>query len=102
MSKHKNPLWFYTRQEVEFFGKPFYTGHRWIGFEDNKFRILLTRSRCKHFGFPVGENEEATAYRYTIEGTAERKYVPIYDRTKYDIPLNKLYYKEVYPKKVNF
>lgn len=101
MKREKNPLWFFSRAEVEFFEKPFYTGHRWIGFNDDNMRVLLTRSRCKELGYPVHENEEATAYRYTINGSADRKYVPVYDRTNCDLPLEKLYSKEVYPKKSN-
>lgn len=94
----KNPLWFYTREEVEFFGKPFFTGHRWIGnFNDKDNRkILLTRSRCNHLGYPVGDTEEAAGYRYTINGTGDRKYVPVYDRTASRIPVDALYPKEVY------
>lgn len=94
----KNPLSFFTREEVEFFGKPFFTGYRWINpFIDNDKKVLLTRSRCAYFGYPVNDDEEPCAYRYTQNGPAERKYVPLYDRTNFDIPVAELYYKEIYP-----
>lgn len=97
MKRNKNPLNFFTRAEVDFFEKPMFTGQRWIGFKENDYsKVLLTRSRCAALGYPVGDTEEATAYRYVVKGPGERKYVPVYDRTSYNIAIDKLYEKEIY------
>lgn len=93
----KNPLAFFTRAEIEFFERPFFTGSRWIGFDDEKERVLLTRSRCKQLGFPVQNSEEPIAYRYAVDGPADRKYVQVFDRTGCNIDRSKLYPKEIYP-----
>lgn len=86
---------FVTRNHVEATGKPFFTGHRWIGGFPSS-RILLSRNRCYEFGFPVRKGEEPAAYRYTVNGPDKQKYVPLYDRT--DAPINPefLYPKEMY------
>lgn len=58
---------FYTRTEIDLFKKPFFTGKRWIGFDEEELtKILLTQSRCAVLGFPVGDNEQPAAYRYTV------------------------------------
>ncbi|MGC4379387.1 hypothetical protein WD019_21120 [Fictibacillus sp. Mic-4] len=95
--KNINPLNFHTREEVEFFGKPFFTGHRWFGLEDEKKRIFLTKTRAAKLGFPIAETEEPAAYRYTSNGPAKLKYVPVYDRTNCDISEKELFPNEIYP-----
>lgn len=91
-----NPLNFYTRAEVEFFGKPFFTGKRWLNVNHETYTVLLTRSRCRHFGYPVEEDEVAAAYRYAVHGPADRKYVPVFDRSRHELPMEKVYENEVF------
>lgn len=70
---------YYSRQEVEATSCPFWTGSRWIGdFPD--ICVLLTKTRCKHFGFPVADDEQPVAFRYTTNGPGTHKYTPVYDR----------------------
>lgn len=89
--------YFKTRREVEQTGKPFFTGHRWIGFQDNRRRILLSRTRCRQFGRPVQANEHPVAYRYSVHGQAKQKYIPLFDRTHEKLEIDQLYRKEIYP-----
>lgn len=88
---------FYTREEVEATGKPFFTGHRWIGLDGHQKRILLTRTRCQKLNRPVGNGENPAAFRYSIHAPANEKYIPLYDRTKEKISEEELFPREIYP-----
>jgi hypothetical protein len=55
MLELKNKSYF-TRDEVEQTGLPFYTGHRWFGTVQH-FCILMTKSRCKELDVPVVDDE---------------------------------------------
>lgn len=71
---------YYSRLEVDSWGLPFWTGSRWIG-EFSDMCVLLTKSRCKHFGFSIEDGEQPVAFRYTTNGPGTYKYTPVYDRT---------------------
>lgn len=84
-----NEKGWYTKEEVQETGLPYYIGSskRWTH-EPYPFAVLLTKSRCKELGMPIlsNGNEKPSAFRYaagagTGTGDSKHRFFPLYDRT---------------------
>lgn len=83
-----NEKGWYTKEEVLATGLPYYIprSDKWTH-EPYPYAVLLTRSRCKHFGIPaLRTGEKPSAFRFsaaagTGTGDTQHRYIPLYDRT---------------------
>lgn len=82
--------WF-TKEEAVKTGLPYFipSSRRWTS-RPYEFAVLLSKSRCEHFGKAIADGEDPVAFRYNssagIGGSRDEKsfrYVPLYDRTQF-------------------
>ena len=82
-----NEKGWYTKQEVEETGLPYYIprSNRWTH-EPYELAALLSKSRCKQLRMPIlkNGNEKPSAFRYMASATGDSNhlYMPLYDRTE--------------------
>jgi hypothetical protein len=94
----------YNSTEMIATGLPVYipSSKRWTK-KPYPLAVLISRSRCTHFGAPVREQEPPAAFLYAAnagQGTGDlnHRYVPLFDRTeafKNGIDIDKLIDREI-------
>jgi hypothetical protein len=96
----------YNREEAYGSGLPIYipNSKRWTH-TPYEFAVLISRSRCNHFGVPALSDgkEKPSALLYAANagmGTNDLKhrYVPLYDRTS--VFVNEIGLKELIPREI--
>ncbi|MNP47262.1 hypothetical protein D3C76_1413060 [compost metagenome] len=66
-------------RQVEVNGEWVWEG-KWVGAPEPVADILLTYTRCKILGCPVGDREKPVAYVYKQSERSQFRYVPFYAR----------------------
>lgn len=90
------PFIFISLEAVKFFEKPYFDGKQWynLSLKDGEQRVLLSETRSAMLQIPVTQDEEPSAYIFSVYGRGDECYVPVYDRTGM-VELDSLYSSEI-------
>ncbi|MGG0476195.1 hypothetical protein ABEY96_28875 [Priestia aryabhattai] len=94
VDKESNEVYF-SRKEVEATNLAFGILGIWEKLYIREEKIYLTKLRCKELNVPVKPSEEFIGFYYTTSGPGIYKYLPVYDRTEYNLNLKELNEEEI-------